>query len=444
MVSDALRGPRSKASMVFRVASGNFLEFYDFFLYGFYARHIAATFFPIGSDFASLMLALVVFGAGFLVRPIGAVVLGGYIDKVGRRKGLIVSLGFLATGTVLVAFMPGYASIGPIAPVLVVAGRLLQGFSAGGEPGGVAVYLAEIASPGKKGFYVAWQSCSQQVATVAAGLTGFAVNTLMAPPDIAAWGWRIPFFIGCLVVPFIFVIRRSLQETDAFVALRHHPSLKESVATLAANWRVVGLGILMVLMTTISFYTITAYTPTFGVRELHLSSASSLLVTCLIGLSNLFWLPIWGAISDRVGRKPILVAFTLLTILTAYPSLSWLVAYPSFGRMVLVELWLSFVYAGYNGAMTVALTEIVPAAVRVSGFSLAYSMATTLGGFSLAISTGLIHLTGDKAAPGLWMSFGAACGLIAALGLYGKRGDAVNIGTASEARLEKAAGNLVE
>lgn len=440
-MSDALRPSRSKAAMVFRVASGNFLEFYDFFLYGFYARHIAATFFPVGSEFASLMLALVVFGAGFLVRPIGAVVLGAYIDKVGRRKGLIVSLGFLATGTVLVAFMPSYASIGPVAPVLVVAGRLLQGLSAGGEPGGVAVYLSEIASPGKRGFYVAWQSGSQQVATVAAGLTGFAVNTLMAPPDIAAWGWRIPFFIGCLVVPFIFMIRRSLQETEVFTAQRHHPSLTQSIATLAGNWRTVGLGMMMVVTTTVSFYTITTYTPTFGVRELHLSTANSLMVTCCIGLSNLFWLPIWGAISDRVGRKPILVAFTVLMILTAYPSLSWLVARPSLGRMFLVELWLSFVYAGYNGAMTVALTEIVPAAVRVSGFSLAYSLATTLGGFSLAISTGLIEMTGDKAAPGLWMSAGAVCGLIAALGLYGRRGDAVHVGTPPGPRLGKPVGS---
>ncbi|WP_158930806.1 MFS transporter [Acidisphaera sp. S103] len=440
-MSDALRPSRSKAAMVFRVASGNFLEFYDFFLYGFYARHIAATFFPVGSEFASLMLALVVFGAGFLVRPIGAVVLGAYIDKVGRRKGLIVSLGFLATGTVLVAFMPSYASIGPVAPALVVAGRLLQGLSAGGEPGGVAVYLSEIASPGKRGFYVAWQSGSQQVATVAAGLTGFAVNTLMAPSDIAAWGWRIPFFIGCLVVPFIFMIRRSLQETEVFTAQRHHPSLTQSIATLAGNWRTVGLGMMMVVTTTVSFYTITTYTPTFGVRELHLSTANSLMVTCCIGLSNLFWLPIWGAISDRVGRKPILVAFTVLMILTAYPSLSWLVARPSLGRMFLVELWLSFVYAGYNGAMTVALTEIVPAAVRVSGFSLAYSLATTLGGFSLAISTGLIEMTGDKAAPGLWMSAGAVCGLIAALGLYGRRGDAVYVGTAPGPRLGKPVGS---
>ena len=146
---------RAGFKTVLRVGSGNFLEFFDFFLYGFYARQIAATFFPAGSEFASLMLTLTVFGAGFLVRPLGAVVLGAYIDRVGRRKGLIVSLSLLASGTVLVAATPGYATIGLVAPALIVFGRLLQGFSAGGEPGAVAVYLAEIATPGRRGFYVA-------------------------------------------------------------------------------------------------------------------------------------------------------------------------------------------------------------------------------------------------------------------------------------------------
>jgi MHS family citrate/tricarballylate:H+ symporter-like MFS transporter len=181
---------------------------------------------------------------------------------------------------------------------------------------------------------------------------------------------------------------------------------------------------LMVITTTVSFYTITTYTPTFGQRELHLSAATSLLVTLFVGLSNLAWLPIWGAISDRYGRKPVMIAFTILILLTAYPTLRWLAAAPSFGRMLAAELWLSFTYAGYNGAMTVALTEIVPARIRVSAFSLAYSLATTLGGFSLAISTGLIQMTGDKAAPGLWMSFGALCGLAGTLIAYSRKGSA--------------------
>ncbi len=412
---------QSKVATVFRVTSGNFLEMFDFFLYGFYAKYIAGAFFPNDSEFASLMLTLVVFGAGFLMRPLGALVLGPYVDRIGRRKGLIVTLTIMAMGTVLIAFVPNYQTIGVAAPVLVLIGRLLQGFSAGVELGGVSVYLSEMATPGNKGFYVAWQSASQQVATVAAAGLGFALGHMLAPETLASWGWRIPFWIGCAIVPFLFVIRRSLAETEEFARKAHRPNAGEIYRTLAANWPIVIGGMAMVMMTTVSFYLITAYTPTFGEHELKLDRGDVLIVTAAIGVSNFFWLPVWGAISDRIGRKPILIAFTILTLVTAYPALKWLVAQPSFLRLLEVELWLSFLYASYNGAMVVALTEVVPAEVRASGFSLAYSLATTLGGFSLAISTWAIQATGDKAAPGLWMSVAALCGLLATLFLFRKK-----------------------
>ena len=175
------------------------------------------------------------------------------------------------------------------------------------------------------------------------------------------------------------------------------------------------LGTLMVIMTTVLFYFITSYTPTFGKHELHLKETGTLLVTVGVGLSNLVWLPTMGALSDKIGRRPLLLTFTLLTLLTAYLALSWLVRAPSFGHLLAVELWLSFLYGSYNGAMVVALTEIMPVSVRTTGFSLAYSLATALGGFTPFVSTWLIHQTGNKAAPGLWLTFAAACGLCAAL-----------------------------
>ena len=410
----------SKVATVLRVTSGNFLEMFDFFLYGFYAKYIAATFFPSNDEFASLMNALVVFGAGFLMRPLGAIVLGSYVDRIGRRRGLILTLGIMAVGTVLIAFVPSYATIGVWAPALVLFGRLMQGFSAGVELGGVSVYLSEMATPGNKGFYVSWQSGSQQVATVVAGLIGYILNETLDTGTIAAWGWRIPFFIGCAIVPFIFLIRRSLQETEEFAARKVHPTNSEILRTLAENWTIVVAGMAMVLMTTVSFYLITAYTPTFGERELHLTRADALIVTCCVGVSNFIWLPIWGAISDRIGRKPILITFTVIAILTSYPALAWLVSAPSFGRMLIVELWLSFLYGSYNGALVVALTEVVPAKVRASGFSLAYSLATTLGGFTPAIATLLIDKLDNKAAPGIWLSFAALCALVATLAIYRK------------------------
>ena len=401
---------------IVRVASGNFLEMYDFMVFGYYAPEIARTFFPTASQFASLMLTLMTFGAGFLMRPLGAIVLGTYTDHHGRRAGLILTLGLMSVGTVSIACLPGYQKIGLIAPLLVLLGRLLQGFSAGAELGGVSVYLSEIATPGHKGFYVSWQSASQQIAVIFAAILGVILHSRFSPAQMVAWGWRVPLLIVCSIVPLLFLLRRTLEETDEFKRRRTRLSGREILVSLANNWRVVAIGMLLTTMTTVSFYMITAYTPTFGSTVLRLPSRDSLLVTLCVAASNLFWLPIMGAFSDRVGRKPLLLACTLLALITAYPALAWLVVAPSFSRLLVVELWLSFLYASYNGAMVVFLTEMMPIEVRTSGFSLAYSLATAIfGGFTPAISTYLIHVTGNRAIPGLWLSFAAACGLAATL-----------------------------
>jgi MHS family citrate/tricarballylate:H+ symporter-like MFS transporter len=317
----------------------------NFFLFGFYANAIAKAFFPSGDEVASLMMTFMTFGAGFLMRPLGAIILGAYVDRVGRRQGLIVTLALMALG--------------------------------------------------------------------------YALNQWLSPAEVGAWGWRIPFFVGCLIVPVLFVIRRSLQETEEFKARKHRPELKEIFQSMLNNWALVISGMMLVAMTTVSFYLITVYTPTFGKNVLHLGTSDALMVTLFVGVSNFFWLPVMGSMSDRVGRRPLLICFTVLAIFTAYPALHWLVQSPSFGRMLGVELWLSFLYASYNGAMVVALTEVMPVEVRTVGFSLAYSLATAVfGGFTPAIATGLIEYTGDKSAPGWWLTFAAVCGLCATLLLY--------------------------
>jgi len=403
---------------VVRVSAGNFLEMYDFMVFGYYATAIGAAFFPSGSAFVSLMLSLMTFGAGFLMRPLGAIVLGAYADRHGRRAGLILTIGLMSIGILSIACVPGYATIGLLAPLIVLAGRLVQGFSAGMELGGVSVYLSEIATPGRKGFYVSWQSASQQAAVMFAALLGVVLNRALTPAQMTAWGWRVPLLVGCLIVPFLFVLRRSLTETEEFQARRRCPDTREILRSLSANWPIVLLGTLLVTMTTVSFYMITAYTPTFGTSVLRLQSGDTLIVTLCVGASNLFWLPVMGALSDRIGRRPLLIACTVLMLASAYPVMVWLVDSPSFAKLLAVELWLSFLYGSYNGAMVVYLTEIMPVDVRTVGFSLAYSLATAIfGGFTPAISTYLIRLTGNRAMPGVWLSFAAACGLVAALAL---------------------------
>ena len=221
---------------VIRVSSGNFLEMYDFMVFGYYAAAIGKTFFPSESEFASLMSSLMTFGAGFLMRPLGAVILGAYADHHGRRQGLLLTLGPMSLGIISIACVPGYAAIGILAPILVVAGCLLQGFSAGMELGGVSVYLS----------------------------AGVLISSILPPAKMMQWGWRIPLLIGCLIIPFLFRLRRSLQETDEFKARKTHPTLSQVLHSLTANWRLVMIGMMMVTMTTVSFYFITAYTPTFG------------------------------------------------------------------------------------------------------------------------------------------------------------------------------------
>jgi metabolite-proton symporter len=414
---------KSKIKAVVRVSTGNFLEMYDFMIFGYYAASIGHAFFPSYSEFASLMLSLTTFGVGFLMRPLGAIVLGAYTDRKGRRAGLLLTLSLMAVGTVSVACVPGFQTIGALAPVLVVIGRLAQGFSAGSALGGVSVYLSEIATPGHKGFYVSWQSASQQCSVVFAALIGVLLSSTLTPAQLDAWGWRIPLLVGCCIIPFIFMLMRSLTETDEFTARVRRPSTGEILCSVASNWRAVLLGAMLVTMTTVSFYMITAYTPTFGRTVLHLPSRDVLIVTLCVGVSNFFWLPVMGALSDRVGRRPLLVSFTVLALLTAYPMLSWLTRSPSFGRLLMVELFLSFVYASYNGAMVVFLTELMPKEVRASGFSLAYSIATAIfGGFTPAICTYLIQATGNRAMPGVWLSMAAAIGLVAALLAKGQGG----------------------
>ena len=410
---------QSKLMGVIRVASGNFLEQYDFFVFGYFAAAIGRTFFPQGDtaegSFVSLMFSLMTFGAGFLMRPLGALMLGAYIDKNGRRKGLILTLALMAVGTVAIAVVPGYASIGLAAPLLVVVSRLIQGFSAGVELGGVSVYLSEIATPGNKGFYVSWQSGSQQVAVIFAALLGLVLNQTLGSATMQDWGWRIPLLVGCAIIPFLFLIRRSLEETEAFLSRPQRLDAGQILRGLLAQWPVVLLGMGMVVMTTVSFYLITAYTPTFGRQVLKLDSLDVLIVTVCVGLSNLFWLPVSGALSDRIGRRPLLIGTTVLAILTAYPVMTWLTGAPSFGHLLVVELWLSFIYGCYNGAMVVYLTEVMPLSVRTSGFSLAYSLATVVGGMTPAIAQGLIKWSGDSAIPGAWMSAAGIVGLISVL-----------------------------
>jgi MFS family permease len=401
---------------IVRVSSGNFLEMYDFIVYGYYATYIADAFFPVGSKFGSLMLSLATFGVGYLMRPLGALFLGAYVDRHGRRKGLILTLFLMAIGTLSIAITPSYRTIGLAAPLIIVLGRLLQGLSAGVELGGVSVYLSEIATPGHRGFYTSWQSASQQVAVIFTAIIGFVLTLRFSSQQMSAWGWRVPFIIGCIIIPVLLWLRRSLEETEAFLKGERTRSVRETLSILLGSSRLILLGMMLSVFTTTTFYLITAYTPTFGRQALHLRASGTFAVTLCVGFSNLLWVPLGGALSDRVDRKALLIAMPIICLATAYPVMVWLVHAPSLSRLLLVELWYSFFFGLYNGAMIPFVIETMPPKVRTAGFSLSFSLATAIfGGFTPAIATYLIRESGNRAAPTLWLSFAAALSLIAAL-----------------------------
>ena len=241
----------------------------------------------------------------------------------------------------------------------------------------------------------------------------------MPAATVAAWGWRIPFFIGCLIIPLLFFLRRTLEETPAFLAMKHHPTISEVLTSALENWRIVILGMMIAILTTTTFYFVTVYTPTFGKTVLKLSSSDALLVTLLVAVTNFIWNPVGGALSDRIGRKPVLLAIATLSLLTAYPALAWLVAAPTFGKMLAVEMMFSFYFGVYSGTMLGCLVEIVPAHVRTTCFSIAFALAAGLFGTATPFaSTWLIEHSGNKAMPGVWLMFAAILGIIATLIVY--------------------------
>ena len=407
-------GSRSRmAARVARVICGNFLEMFDFFVYGFYASIIAKVLFPAGDEYFSLMLSWVTFGVGFLMRPLGAVILGAFADKHGRRAGLLLSLALMSAGVVCIGFVPSYASIGPIAPIIVLIGRLLQGFSAGAESGTVSVYLSEIAPVGRKGLFASLQTWSQQVAVIFAATIGIVLRLNLTPQQMTDWGWRVPFIIGSLLIPFLLIMRRSIEETEEFKARRRHPDLAEIWRTLWVNWRLVGTAMMMITLTAVMFYLITAYMAGFGSEVLHLSQIDSFLATICTGLANLIWIPIMGSLSDRVGRAPILMAAAATIAVVSYPCMEWLVAEPSLTRLLMVEMFLGSLYGMWQGVLIISIVEIMPAEVRAAGWSVAYSLTYAIfGGFTPALVTWLIHETGDKGMPGAALVPAAVIGLI--------------------------------
>jgi MFS transporter, MHS family, proline/betaine transporter len=403
----------SLAQIVVATSAGNALEWFDIAIYGFFAVFIGKHFFPAASENASLLLTFGAFGASYLVRPLGGMVLGAYADRRGRKAALMLSVSLMMLGTAIIALVPDYASIGMAAPLAVLAARLIQGFSAGGEFGASTAMLIEHA-PHRRGFIASWQFATQGLATLLAASFGYGLARAMPAADLAAWGWRLPFFFGLLIGPVGLYLRRFIEDAEDFTHAARTESPVREVFARQKQLVLTSIGLLTV-STAVNY--LLQYVPTFAIRDLHLGAATGFAATMVGGVILTVVTPFAGHLSDRIGRRRQMTWVALLFALTAYPGFVWVTSQTSqAGAMPLFVLiaWLALLKSIYFGALPALMAEIFPAATRATGMAIGYNVGVTVfGGFTPAIVTWLLGATGDKSAPSYYLILTAMLSLAA-------------------------------
>jgi MFS family permease len=394
---------------------GNMLEFYDFVTYSFFAIQIGRTFFPSHSQFASLMLSLATFGAGFVTRPIGALVIGAYSDRVGRRPAMILSFTMMGSAIIALVLTPSYDAIGITAPILVIVARLVQGFSLGGEVGPTTAYLMEAAGAGRRGLAVSWQPASQQVAATVGALVGVVLSQVMTSEALDSYGWRIAFLIGAITLPFGLWMRTRLPETlhRREIGSVTAQATTNSLGAIRANVRVIILGLLILASGTIITY-VTQYMTTYTQNTLHVATDLAFATTVVSNGVGIVAALYGGWLSDRAGRWPVMVWPQLAALLLTYPVFLWIVdtrsAFALLGGLGVLSLVGTVPYSAFY----VALAEGLPKNIRGGTFATIYALAiATFGGTAQLIVTWLIHATGNALAPAWYMMFASAVGLVA-------------------------------
>jgi MFS transporter, MHS family, citrate/tricarballylate:H+ symporter len=394
---------------------GNMLEFYDFITYSFFAIQIGHAFFPSRSAYASLMLSLATFGAGFLTRPIGGLVIGAWSDRVGRRPAMMLSFSLMGGAIIVMALTPSYASIGMAAPIIAILARMVQGFSLGGEVGPTTAYLMEAAAVEHRGLAVSWQPTSQLIAATAGSLAGLTLSKWMSAAALDAYGWRIAFLIGAIALPFGLWIRSGLPETlhlrEEFVAVAD-PSAA-GIGAVRAHARLIVLGLAVLASGTIITY-VTDYMTTYAEDTLHLASNLAFAATVASNALGIGTALLGGWLADRYGRRPIMIWPQLAALVLTYPVFLWIVdarsAFALLGGLGLLALVGNIPYS----AFFVALAEGLPKHVRGSVFATLYAVAiAAFGGTAQLVVTWLIHATGSPLAPAWYMLVATAVGLVA-------------------------------
>src|SRR5947207_6577949 len=404
--------PRPTLSrMIVAAMIGNVLEWFDFVVYGFFAVTIAEVFFPAHDPTVSLLITFGAFALAYFVRPLGAIVVGSYTDRAGRKAGLLLSIGLMMIGTTLMAVTPGYATIGIAAPIIITLSRLLQGFSVGGEFGSAVSFLAAHGGA-RRGFAASWQFATGGMITVLASLFGLTLTTLLTHQQLVDWGWRIPYIFGMLVGPAGLYIRAKIVETPEFVEAELPPTIPIS-DLLRRHPMAVLLALGISIISNSSFY-ILAYIPTYGEKTLHLPASTGFTATLIGGAILAIGCPVAGYWSDKIARRPLLMVISCwLFVLTSYPAFYLMAAWPSLAACIIAVGWLQFVKAGYSGVLPSLLSEQFPVETRAIGVSLGYSTAVSIfGGLAPLVATWLIARTGDTLLPSYYLIFTALLSIV--------------------------------
>ncbi len=392
---------------------GNGLEFYDFTTYAYFAVQIGHAFFPHRSAFVSLMLSLATFGAGFVLRPIGAVLIGRYADRAGRKPAMLFSLTLMGVAILGLALTPSYAMIGPAAPILALTWRLVQGFALGGEVGPTTAFLVEAAPPARRGLYGAWQGASQNFAGIVGGLVGVSLAAVAGVAALEAWGWRLAFLLGAAALPFGYWLRRTLPETlhRAEAVLAHH-SAEPSVWR---HWRVLSQGLGLIAAATVSTY-VFSFMTTYAITTLHMPARVSLWASIASGVAGVGFGLAGGWLSDRIGRKPMMIWPRLLFLLATWPAFSLMVRHHDTATLLLATGVMAGLSALTTAAVLVGLAESLHRDIRGAAMGTVYATSVAVfGGTTQPIIAWLTHVTGDPMAPAGYMMAATAVGLVASL-----------------------------
>jgi MFS transporter, MHS family, citrate/tricarballylate:H+ symporter len=405
--------PAFFARTTLAVTIGNMLEFYDFITYSFFAIQIGHTFFPTQGEFGSLMLSLATFGAGFITRPIGGIVIGSYSDRAGRRPAMILSFAMMGCAIITLALTPSYASIGIAAPIIVIIARMVQGFSLGGEVGPTTAYLMESAAPGRRALAVSWQPASQQIAATAGALVGTVLAQVMTEADLTSYGWRIAFLLGAACLPFGLYLRAKLPETVDLSESAVNQAKGKRFRIIRDNARIILLALFILASGTISTY-VTQYMTTYAENTLHVATNLAFVTSVVANGLGIAGALLGGWLADRAGRWPVMVWPQLATLLLTYPIFLWIVETKSamslLGGFGFLSLIGSIPYSGFY----VALTEGLPQNIRGGTLATVYAVAIAcFGGTAQLVVTWLLHVTGNALAPAWYMLLAGAIGLAA-------------------------------